>query len=95
MIRAYGLMAAILDEAVKDRLLASNPARGVKLPRKKPKPRAYLSDAQVWQLAAEAGSKGVIVLLLAYTGLRWGNSPACMSRTSICCGAGSAFTVTP
>ena len=52
MIRAYGLMAAILDEAVKDRLLASNPARGVKLPRKKPKPRAYLTDAQVWQLAA-------------------------------------------
>ena len=95
VIRAYGLMAAILDEAVKDRLLASNPARGVKLPRKKPKPRAYLSDAQVWQLAAEAGSKGVIVLLLAYTGLRGGNSPGCTSRTSICCGAGSAFTVTP
>ncbi len=57
---------------MKDRLLASNPARGVKLPRKKPKPRAYLSDAQVWKLADEAGAKGVIVLLLAYTGLRWG-----------------------
>ena len=57
VIRAYGVLAAILDEAVKDRLLASNPARrGVKLPRKKPKPRAYLSDAQVWQLADEAGT---------------------------------------
>ena len=72
VIRAYGVLAAILDEAVKDRLLASNPARGVKLPRKKPKPRAYLTDSQVWQLGAEAGDKGVIVLLLAYTGLRWG-----------------------
>ena len=30
------------------------------------------SQSRVWQLAAEAGSKGVIVLLLAYTGLRWG-----------------------
>ena len=72
VIRAYGVLAAILDEAVKDRLLASNPARGVNLPRKKPKPRAYLTDSQVWQLAAEAGDKGAIVLLLAYTGLRWG-----------------------
>ena len=72
VIRAYGVLAAILDEAVKDKLLASNPARGVKLPRKKPKPRAYLTDSQVWQLAAEAGDKGVIVLLSAYTGLRWG-----------------------
>ena len=58
VIRAYGVLAAILDEAVKDRLLASNPARGVKLPRKKPKPRAYLSDAQVWKLADEAGRQG-------------------------------------
>ncbi len=64
VIRAYGVMAAILDEAVKDKLLASNPARGVKLPRKKPKPRAYLTDAQVWQLAARGGHKGVIVLLV-------------------------------
>lgn len=27
VIRAYGVLAAILDEAVKDKLLASNPAR--------------------------------------------------------------------
>ncbi len=33
VIRAFGVLAAILDEAVKDRLLASNPARGVNLPR--------------------------------------------------------------
>jgi hypothetical protein len=95
VIRAYGVLAAILDEAVKDRLLASNPARGVKLPRKKPKPRAYLTDSQVWQLAAEAGDKGVIVLLLAYTGLRGVSSPGCRSRMWTCCGAGSAFTETP
>lgn len=72
VLRAYGVLAAILDEARQDRLLASNPVRDVKLPRKRRKPRAYLSDAQVGRLAEEAGDKGVIVLLLAYTGLRWG-----------------------
>jgi hypothetical protein len=95
VIRAYGVLAAILDEAVKDRLLASNPARGVKLPRKKPKPRAYLTDSQVWQLAAEAGDKGVIVLLLPTPGCGGVSSRGCTSRMWTCCGADSAFTETP
>lgn len=72
VIRAYGVLAAVLDEAVRDRRLASNPARGVKLPRKGKRPRAYLSHAQVRTLAAEAGERGVIIRTLAYTGLRWG-----------------------
>ncbi|QHN17929.1 tyrosine-type recombinase/integrase [Gordonia amarae] len=72
VIRAYGVLAAILDEAVGDRRLLTNPARGVKLPRKDKKAHAYLTHRQVHDLAAEAGDKGVIVLVLAYTGLRWG-----------------------
>ena len=72
VIRAYGVLAAILDEAVGDRRLLTNPARGVKLPRKGKGAHAYLSHRQVHDLAAEAGDKGVIVLVLAYTGLRWG-----------------------
>ncbi len=45
----------------------------MKLPRKVKGEHDYLTDAQVWELAGEAGlDKGVIVLLLAYCGLRWG-----------------------
>lgn len=38
VIRTYQVLASILDDAVRDRLLSSNPARGIKLPRK-PKKR--------------------------------------------------------
>ena len=73
IIRAYNVLAGILDDAVRDRRLVSNPARGVKLPRKVKREHSYLTDAQVLALATEAGpEKGVIVLLLAYCGLRWG-----------------------
>jgi integrase len=72
VIRAYGVLASILDVAVKDRRIHSNPARGVNLPRKQGKPRVYLTHAQVDLLAGQAGDKGGIVLALAYTGLRWG-----------------------
>lgn len=71
--RVHGVLAAILDTAVKDQRIASNPARDVKTPRKVSKPRAYLSVIQVEHLVAEA-KYPLIVLLLAYTGLRWGEA---------------------
>ena len=77
VIRAYGAFAAILDEAIKDRRLVANPARGVKLPRKTKAEHSYLSDPQVWQFVSAAGpEKGTIVLVLAYCGLRWGELAA-------------------
>ncbi|MHA3021143.1 tyrosine-type recombinase/integrase [Mycobacterium sp. BMJ-28] len=73
VIRAFGVLAAILDDAVKDRRLLVNPARGVKLPRKVKGEHSYLTDEQVMALATEAGpEKGLVVLVLAYCGLRWG-----------------------
>lgn len=75
VIRAYGVLAGILDSAVKARRLAKNPARGVEnLPQKRPKPRVYLTHAQVSALAAASGTHAVLVLLLAYTGMRWGEA---------------------
>jgi integrase len=74
VIRAYGVLAGIIDIAVKDRRLPSSPARGANLPRKKGKERHYLSHAQVQLLADESRSNGTLVLLLAYTGLRWGEA---------------------
>ncbi len=72
-IRAYGVLAGIVDVAVKDRRLPSNPARGVHLPSKRgKKERHYLTHTQVQLLADESRSDGTLILLLAYTGLRWG-----------------------
>ncbi len=72
--RAFGVLAAILDDAVSDRRLAANPARGVKLPRKVPRERNYLTHEQVAALATAAGEQGALILLLAYCGLRWGEA---------------------
>ncbi|WP_308166986.1 tyrosine-type recombinase/integrase [Arthrobacter sp. GN70] len=73
VIRAYGVLAAILDDAVSDRRTLSNPARGVSLPRKVKKPHVYLSHEQVHALAA-ASKYPALVLVLAYCGLRWGEA---------------------
>ncbi|MDP3949504.1 site-specific integrase [Microbacterium sp.] len=71
--RCYGVLAAILDGAVRDRRLQSNPARDVKTPRKKLKARGYLTHVQVERLA-EASTYPDFVRFLAYTGLRWGEA---------------------
>jgi integrase len=75
VIRSYGVLAAILDDAVSDRRILSNPARGVSLPRKVKKPHVYLSHEQVHALAS-ASKYPVLVLVLAYCGIRWGEATA-------------------
>ena len=76
---AHTVLAGILDDAVADRRLAANPARGVKLPRKTPKARNYLTAPQASALADES-KHPEIVLLLATTGLRWGEMAALRVR---------------
>lgn len=73
VLRAYGVLAAILDVAVKDRRLSRNVARDVDLPRKKGKPKVYLTHEMVDRLSAESQYPH-LVLFLAYTGLRWGEA---------------------
>lgn len=75
VIRAYGVLAAILDVAVRERRVAKNVARDVTLPRKTASRKIYLSHAQVQQLA-DAARMPTLVLFLAYTGLRWGEATA-------------------
>ena len=73
--RAFGVLAGILDSAVKARRIVKNPARGVEnLPRKKAKARVYLTHEQVAALAEASGEKKVLVNVLAYCGLRWGEA---------------------
>lgn len=73
-LRAYGILAGILDAAVKDRRLSRNVARGVALPRKRKKAHVYLTHSQVDALAREAGQYDTLVRTLAYTGIRWGEA---------------------
>jgi integrase len=77
VIRCYGVLAAILDDAVKVRRLASNPARGVEnLPRKSSQRHVYLTAEDVALLADQSGQHRALVLTLAYTGVRRGEAVA-------------------
>jgi integrase len=71
-LRAFGVLASILDTAVRDRQIATNPARGVRLPRKVPKHHRYLTHDEVHALAEASGKHKTLILVLSYTGLRWG-----------------------
>ena len=72
--RTHLVLSGILADAVRDNLIAWNPAEGVKLPRPCRKRHVYLTHQQVGSLAAAAGDYEGLVLLLAYTGLRWGEA---------------------
>jgi integrase len=73
---AYSVLARVLDDAVRDRMLASNPARGVKLPKRSPQRHVYLTADQLAHLADESGRYRSLVLLLGVGGLRWGEAAA-------------------
>jgi integrase len=62
---------------MKDGRLALNPAAGVSLPRVREAQKRYLTDRRVAELADAVGEEyRLIVLFLAYTGLRWGEMAA-------------------
>lgn len=72
----HRVLSLALAYAVLDGRLSRNPAEGVPLPRAKPRTRRYLDHAEVARLADECGPYGVLILVLAYTGLRWGEVSA-------------------
>jgi integrase len=81
VLRAHGVLSGILAGAVKSRRLAVNPAKGMdNLPRKTARRHIYLSADDVAALADAAGPHGALVLVLAYCGLRWGESIALRVR---------------
>jgi integrase len=70
---ALGVLRMVLKDAVDDGRLVRNPCDGINAPRRQHRARPYLTDRQVEQLAVAAGEvDGLVVRLLAYTGLRWG-----------------------
>jgi hypothetical protein len=70
--KAHRVLCSILDDAVRDRMIAANPARGVKLPTRAPARHVYLSAAQLELLATESGDYEPLVWLLGTVGCRWG-----------------------
>jgi integrase len=70
------VMSAALDHAVRSGRLRSNPAHGLGLPRTLRRDYVFLTHEQLRDLATEAGPWRVFVLLLGYTGLRWGEATA-------------------
>jgi integrase len=73
--RALGVLAGILDTAVRDGRLSRNVARGAQnLPVKRSeKARRYLTHPEVVRLAeaASTSTHQTLILVLAYCGLRW------------------------
>ncbi len=73
--RALGVLAGILDTAVRDGRIPRNVARGAQnLPTKRSeKPRRYLTHEEVVSLAEAASTPTyrTLILVLAYCGLRW------------------------
>ncbi len=81
VLRAVGVLSGILAGAVKAKRLAANPAKGVEnLPRKAGRRHVYLTADDVRRLADESGQRRVLVLTLAYTGIRWGEAVALRVR---------------
>ncbi len=78
------VLKQILDLAVLDGRLVRNPARAVKPPRPARGEQRFLTHVQLSALAEECGRAGpayrVLVLVLGYTGLRWGEARALWVR---------------
>jgi integrase len=63
-------------ESHTSQVLASNPARGVKLPKRPPRRNVYLTARQLNTLADQSGRYRSLVLVLGVGGLRWGEAAA-------------------
>lgn len=78
--QAYHVLTSMLDAAVKDGRLGRNPAADVDLPRLPQTDRRYLSHAELADVADGCGPHRLLVLVLGYTGLRWGEATALRVR---------------
>jgi len=79
---AFRVLSLVLDSAVRDGRLARNPASGVRLPRAAKPDKRFLTADQVAMLAHEVGEGqyDLVVRVLAYTGLRFGELAALRTR---------------
>lgn len=77
---SYIVLNMMLNVAVDEERLPKNPAARVKPPAVYPRKPQVLTHEQVHALAAAAGEYRPFILLLGYTGLRWGEATALKVR---------------
>jgi integrase len=76
VIQAFQVVDQVIGYAIRSRYLAINPADGVHLPRKLPRPDRALTHAELRSLADAAGELSTVVFVLGYGGLRYGELSA-------------------
>lgn len=74
--QAYRVLSGLMAAAVEGGYLAKSPCSGIKLPRMVKRDATLITADQVDDLAMAAGDYGIVVHLLAYGGLRWGELAA-------------------
>jgi integrase len=74
--QAHRVFSLLLALAVRDSRLPRNVAEGVRLPRVVRTERVFLTHDEVAALADACEPHGLVVRVLAYTGLRWGEMAA-------------------
>ena len=78
--QVHRVLSLVLDAAVLDGRIGRNPARGVRLPRQVRDEPRFLTVGEVERLADAAGDSGGLVLVLAFTGLRFGEAAGLQVR---------------
>lgn len=78
--QAHRVLSLTLSLAVRDGRLARNPADHVALPRALKNEKVFLTVDQVEELADAAGEYRLVILFLAYTGVRFGELAALRAR---------------
>jgi integrase len=76
MRQAHHLLSMILKAAVESGYLARTPCVGIRIPRAPKREQVILQPDQIDLLAGAAGDYGVLIYVLAYGGLRWGEAAA-------------------
>lgn len=78
--QAHRVLSLMLTLALRDGRLAKNPCVGVPLPRARRNSHGYLSVHELHALADAAGDQRLAILVLGYTGLRFGELVALRVR---------------
>lgn len=73
---AYRILSLCLKWAVTDGRIARNPATGVPLPPARPTEHRFLTASEVRELTEAAGDRGLAILTLSLTGMRFGELAA-------------------
>ena len=76
----FAVLQGVLGAAALDGRIARNPASGIKLPRERQRTKRFLTHDEVSLLADACGDDAVIIRVLAFCGLRFGELAALRVR---------------